>query len=209
MAERGNGVAAEIPASAPPPAAEPPTGGGDALDLKARLQRFGEILARGLDLAEAGMNLGLTIASTVGTAAQQKISERLFDTGGEPAAPPQSHPAEPEPPSFGITNRLPVVAGGAVSISFSINNESATAEKRVLLRLEGFAGDRGQMLPADGFRFVPAEAAIAPMDFEKFVIEGTIPAGAVPDIYRGRVLVQSDADIAIPVWIAVQPGGAP
>jgi hypothetical protein len=206
MAERGNGAATAesgaAPASPPP---EPAAADADALDLKARLQRFGEILARGLDLAEAGMNLGLTIATTVGSAAQQKITERLFDPAPEPARPPQ--PVEPEPQPYGITNRLPVFAGGAVSISFSINNESASAPKGVVLRLDGFAGDRGGPLAADGFRFVPAQAAIAPMDFEKFVLEGVIPAGTSPDIYRGSVLVESDANIAIPVWIHVQAGG--
>jgi hypothetical protein len=45
------------------------------------------------------------------------------------------------------------------------------------------------------------------MDFEKFVLEGVIPAGTSPDIYRGSVLVESDANIAIPVWIHVQAGG--
>jgi hypothetical protein len=206
MAERGNGVSAESPAAATDHA-PPPSAGGEALDLKARLERFGEILARGLDLAEAGMNLGLTIVSTVGSAAQQKIVEKLLDPGTEPEPMPPPPAAEPEPQPYGIANRLPVFPGGAVSISFSINNDSAIAPKSVSLRLEGFAPDQGgAALPADGFRLLPPEAAIAAMDFEKFVIEGTIPAGTRPGTYRGHVLVASDTNIVIPVSITVQAG---
>ncbi|MGH7070273.1 MAG: hypothetical protein ACREFO_09685, partial [Acetobacteraceae bacterium] len=71
MTERGNGTTTEAGPKPPPESAA-----ADPLELKARLDRFGEILARGLDLAEAGMTLGLTMLGTVGAAAQDKIIER-------------------------------------------------------------------------------------------------------------------------------------
>jgi len=195
----------------------------DALDLKARLDRFGELLARGLDLAEAGMSLGLTMLGTIGTAAQTKIIERILTPeAGEVRAP---NPPATEPPaapgvasgspaagsdhgsSYGITNRLPLQPGGTVKLSFSINNDSAVAAKQVRLLVEAFAGERtGAALPTATLSVLPAEAAIAPMDFEKFVLGGTIPEAAPADLYRGSVLVLGEQPIRIPVLLAVGAG---
>ncbi len=218
MAERGNGSAggqaAEESAAASGRPAE------DVLDLKARLDRFGELLARGLDLAEAGLSLGLTMLGTIGGAAQTKIIERMVNPGAEEAAVPPGSVAqgggtagvaagaEPAAPSFGITNRLLLKAGGRVRISFSINNESATAEKDVTAVAEAFAGERsGTALPAGALTVTPREARIAPMDFEKFLLEGTIPETAPPDLYRGSVVVLGDGAMRIPVALSVEGGG--
>lgn len=225
-ATKGNGAAAAgpIPNPAPeppperpsePPPSEPTRGGEETVDLKAQLTRFGEILARGLDLAEAGMSLGVTIVSTVGAAAQQKIFEQMTEAVSgaapvPPAAPAAASPAAPpaaaaEPPAYGITNRLPVVPGSPASISFSINNDSPDAPRSVSLRVEGFVGQQtGALLAADTFTVAPPSAVITPMDFEKFVLKGTIPPGTTPDIYHGSVLVDSETSISIPVWIVVQ-----
>jgi hypothetical protein len=62
----------------------------------------------------------------------------------------------------------------------------------------------GTLLAADVFTVAPPSAVITPMDFEKFVLKGTIPPGTVPDIYHGSVLVDSETSISIPVWIVVQ-----
>jgi hypothetical protein len=209
---KGNGAAAPEPPPERP--SEPPRGGEETADLKAQLTRFGEILARGLDLAEAGMSLGVTIVSTVGAAAQQKIFEQMTEAVSgaapvPPAAPAAASPAAPppaaEPPAYGITNRLPVVPGSPASISFSINNDSPDAPRSVSLRVEGFVGQQtGTLLAADVFTVAPPSAVITPMDFEKFVLKGTIPPGTVPDIYHGSVLVDSETSISIPVWIVVQ-----
>jgi hypothetical protein len=209
---KGNGAAAPEPPPERP--SEPPRGGEETADLKAQLTRFGEILARGLDLAEAGMSLGVTIVSTVGAAAQQKIFEQMTEAVSgaapvPPAAPAAASPAAPppaaEPPAYGITNRLPVVPGSPASISFSINNDSPDAPRSVSLRVEGFVGQQtGTLLAVDVFTVAPPSAVITPMDFEKFVLKGTIPPGTVPDIYHGSVLVDSETSISIPVWIVVQ-----
>jgi hypothetical protein len=189
-----------------------------AAELRGTIDQVGAILAKGLDLAEAGLSLGVTIMSRVGAVAQEKLLERVAAaTAGaatpgadiaEPpaaAAPPPAAPPPAAPASgFGITNRLPVMPGGAVRLSFSINNDSATAAKKVALEVEGFAGDAtGRRIDAAGFSVKPAKKVIEPMDFEKFVLEGALPADAPPDIYRGAIVVASDGELRIPVWLAV------
>jgi hypothetical protein len=178
------------------------------LSFKTRLDRIGEIIGRGMDLAEAGMNLGLTIISTVGTAAQQKLAVPPGAAAPpvQPGAQPAAAPEQEGPPGYGITNRLPLAPGRPVSISFSVNNDGVAAPKEVTLHVEGFAGDRPDaVLPVGSLRVVPATATIAPMDFEKFVLEGAIPPDALPGIYQGAVRVVSDLDITIPVWLVIQP----
>jgi hypothetical protein len=197
-------------ASAPPPPVD------DGLDLKARLDRFGDLLGKGLDLAEAGLSLGLTVASTLGAAAQQKIFEKMMEaTASEPAPPAPATPAPPAagaaapadaPPAFGITNRLRLAPGMAVSISFSINNDSAAAPKQVALRVEPFTGERtGAMLPPSGLSVTPEAAAIAPMDFEKFVLCGAIPETSPADIYHGSIAVTAEDSMRIPVLLVIEP----
>ncbi|MGH7119782.1 MAG: hypothetical protein ACREFP_12460 [Acetobacteraceae bacterium] len=208
MAERGNGAAAE--GGPHPPQGSP----SDALDLKARLDRFGEIFGRGLDLAEAGMTLGLTVLGTLGAAAQTKIIERILHpaaegAAGEPARSQASAPAAPagtgENAAYGITNRLPLNPGGTVSISFSVNNESSVASKHVRLAVEAFSGERtGAVLPPDCLGVSPGERVIAPMDFEKFVLEGRIPVGLAADRYRGSVMVLGEGPMRIPVLLVVE-----
>ena len=81
MQHNGNGSGA-----VPPPsggsvggAGAPPESADDHSDLKARIDRFGDLLGKGLDLAEAGLSLGLTVVGTLGAAAQQKIFEKMID----------------------------------------------------------------------------------------------------------------------------------
>ena len=183
-------------------------------DLKGRLDQMGTILAKGLDLAEAGVSLGVTILSRVSVAAQQKIREGLDAAaqtaeaaqGQAPAneqyAPPQAE-AEPE---YGLTNRLPLMPGAEVKISFSVNNDSMTDVKKVELKIQGFAGDNQKAaLDASTFSIKPAQKTIAPVDFEKFVLQGTVPETTPPDIYRGVVVVTSGKDLFIPVVLVVTP----
>jgi hypothetical protein len=187
-----------------------------AAELRGRIDQVGAILAKGLDLAEAGLSLGATIVSRVGAVAQEKLLERVAaaaasaaatgvaEPGQAPAPAPAASPSAAPVSGVGITNRLPLTPGGSVRISFSINNESAIASKTVALALEGFVGDTtGRSIDAAGFVVKPAKKAIEPMDFEKFVLEGAVPADAPPDIYRGFVVVASDGELRIPVWLAV------
>ena len=190
-------------------------------DLRQRLDQVGTILAKGLDLAEAGVSLGVTIMSRVGVAAQQKIREGL-DAATAPGAAAEgagyrpsstaeshSHPgtpaAEPEP-RYGITNRLPLMPGSTVRISFSINNDSMTVPKKVELRLEGFTGDtHGASLDPASFTIAPAQKTIAPVDFDKFLIQGTVPDKTLADVYRGSVVVSSGSELRIPLVLVVMP----
>ena len=135
-----------------------------------------------------------------------------FRGGGNAAVSPRggvgpgTPAASPEVAGYGITNRLPLVPGEPASISFSINNDSADAPRPVRLQAEGFRGETtGHVLPPGTLQVVPPAATIAPMDFEKFVLTGTIPPGTPPDTYRGSILVSAEAGLSIPVWLAVGP----
>jgi len=157
----------------------------------------------------------VTIISRVSVAAQQKIREGMdaASTGQGASQPPEaeqfSHSGSSAPeaePSYGITNRLPLMPGGTVGISFSVNNDSMTEPKKVELRIEGFTGDaQGAPLDPSTFTVTPAQKTIAPVDFDKFVIQGTVPATALPDVYRGAVIVASGNELKIPLVLVVMP----
>ena len=57
------------------------------IELRQRLDQVGTILAKGLDLAEAGVSLGVTIIGRVGVAASQKIREGIDAAAAANAAP--------------------------------------------------------------------------------------------------------------------------
>jgi hypothetical protein len=197
-----------------------PQGNSSGAELKQRLDQVGKILARGLDLAEAGVSLGVTIVSRVGVAAQQKIREGIdaaTASGVAPAGPGPMQPAEApqsdagssvaeSEPAYGITNRLPLTPGGTVKLSFSVNNDSMIEPKKVDLRIEGFTGDTQRArLDASTFTIKPTRKTIAPVDFEKFILQGSVPADAPPDVYRGAVTVESGTELRIPVVLVVMP----
>jgi len=201
----------------PPPKPESAAharGGDGGLDLREKVDQVGMILAKGLDLAEAGVSLGVTIVNRIGSAAQQQVLERMAaamqreaaGTAASPASPmPEAAEAPPpETPAFYITNRLPLTPGGTVKVSFSINNDSLVAPKKVELRVDAFQGEMtGASLPAENLAIKPATRTIAPVDFEKFVLQGTVPAEMPPDIYLGWILVSSDDELRIPVRLVV------
>ncbi|MPZ31648.1 MAG: hypothetical protein GEV13_11745 [Rhodospirillales bacterium] len=179
---------------------------------------MGTILAKGLDLAEAGVSLGVTILNRVSLAAQQKIREGL-DGAAQSQSGPQSD-AQPGPPGatpdvpaesaeadqYGLTNRLPLTPGGEVRISFSVNNDSVTEVRKVEFKVQGFAGEsREAAIDASAFAVKPGQKTIAPVDFEKFVLKGVVPETTPPDVYRGVVVVRSDKDLFIPVILVVTP----
>lgn len=212
MAKRGNGFTAESPQ-----APEPVPSGVGALDLKARLDRYGEILAKSLDLAEAGVSLGLTVIGTVGAAAHDKILSRLLEATTPGNAQPAASPAGPSPAAppaeaadastYGITNRLQLVPGAPVSVSFSINNDSPVEAKQVSLTVEAIAGQStGAVLLPGTLAVLPSATAIAPMDFEKFVLQGAIPPETPPDVYYGFINVGGEGGTRIPVRLIVEPG---
>jgi hypothetical protein len=214
MAEQGNGISHDAPSA---PAAPPPEPGSE---LRERLDRLGDIVARGFDLAEAGMSLGLTLLTTVGAAAQKKILEPVMESAlssafnmsaqaaapPTPPAPPAAAPSTPDipagPAEYIIVNRLPLVRGAPFAVSFSISNDNALAEKPVSLSVEPLTGERsGVQLPLQFITVVPQQAVIAPMDFEKFSLRGALPPELPPDRYHGFVLV--DGAVRIPVLLSV------
>jgi hypothetical protein len=106
--------------------------------------------------------------------------------------------------AFGITNRLPLIPGGVVRISFSVNNDSLTEPKTVELKVDGFVGDaHGERIDATAFAVAPASKIIAPADFEKFILRGQLPAQLSADIYRGAITVVAESELVIPVVLAV------
>ena len=177
-----------------------------AADLSGRAEQLGQIIVKTLDLAEAGLSLGITVLSRAGTAAQEALNERAQEQ-----APPNVNVADgrPEPAleddeGFFLTNRLPLAPGGDGQVSFSITNDSLVEPKRVHLRVEGLLGEqREARIDADAFSVRPMRKSIAPMDFEKFVLTGTLPADAPPDVYRGSVIVGSTDEMSIPVRLVV------
>jgi hypothetical protein len=178
--------------------------------------QIGAIFSKGLDLAEAGLSLGLTMVTRMGEVAQQSVS-RIAGVSVSPegpgptphapiddrhdAAPPgQAAGPPPEDTEYFITNRLPLTPGGSCRISFSINNDSMDAPKRAALRVEGFVGEaEGARFDPDGLAVRPASKTIAPMDFEKFVLEGAVPPEVPQDVYLGAVVVKSGSEFRIPV----------
>ena len=101
MAKSANGSFAQP--EPPPASAEAAAAGaaantpGDTPGLKGRIDRYGAILAKAFDLAEAGVSLGLTVIGAVGAAAHKKIVEGMAET--DAARPPAGAPgAGPEGP---------------------------------------------------------------------------------------------------------------
>lgn len=206
----------------PPPkpeSAPPPPRADAAPDIRERLDQVGAILGKGLDLAEAGVSLGVTIVNRIGTVAQKQVLERMMATAFQAGAPgpsegtppPEQAPPPgmdstpaPQAPAFYIANRLPLAPGGPIKVSFSINNDSLVAPKKVALHIEGFMGEAtGASLPASAVAVKPPARTIAPVDFEKFILRGTVPEHTPPDVYLGWVVVDSEEQLRIPLRLTV------
>jgi hypothetical protein len=193
-------------------------------ELAGRAEQVGAIIVKTLDLAEAGLSLGITVLTRAGAAAQGAIVDRVPSgpgavsarppgPGAQPpgpgAQPPGPEHEEPEPPGppdegFFLANRVPLAPGGDVRVSFSITNDSLLEPKRVTLRVEPLFGERhGVRIDGDAFAVRPARKTIPPMDFEKFVLAGAFPAAAPPDVYRGAVIVHSTDEMSIPIRLHV------
>ena len=124
--------------------------------------------------------------------------------GPVPGAPPPPETSPGEDERFFLTNRVPLVPGGEVRVSFSITNDSLVEPKRVTLRVEALVGDQhGVRVDGGAFAVKPARKTIPAADFDKFVVTGTFPAAAPPDVYRGAVIVHSTDEMSIPVRLVV------
>ena len=190
-----------------------------------------EMVNKGLDLAESGIGLGVNIVARLGTIFKDQVIDKLNDadilssvmnnstnsqanTENQRYANGQAHPEQTQTEedaqsadagqSYYLFNRLPLFPGSEAALSFSINNDSLTSEKEIQLQLENFVGEKQQLaMDASTFTVTPSKIAIAPVDFEKFVIKGKIPLEAPEDIYHGWVIVSEEQTYRIPVVLVV------
>lgn len=202
-------------AKARPGAVRKAKSGGSADD-----GQIGALMSKGLDLAEASLTLGLNFVQRLGTTMQEQVIGKITQAGQsfmQAAATPPAQPAgdgdegaAPRQPSAagasfaGVTNRQPLFPGSPLRVSFSINNESANAAKKVAVKLGDLVGEITRAtLPAAGLAVEPASATIAPMDFEKFVLTGVVPMNAKSDAYQGWIVVTGEEQLRIPLRLVV------
>ena len=212
-----------------PRAAETARAGADGANLKDHVDQLGTILTKAIDFVEAGIGLGVTVVNRVSSVAQRQVVDQVIASAtqmtGQPRATaggaPGPVPAAVEPVPLAsaesaatasesglyfITNRLPLTPGAAAEVSFSINNDSMAAPKRVELTLEGFIGESTHAtIDGTAFAIKPARKTIKPMDFDKFVLAGPVAADTPPDVFYGRIVVRSDTELTIPIRLVVAP----
>jgi len=182
--------------------------------------QLGHILNKGLDLAEAGMGLGVNLLSQFGSIVKGKFVDKIVSdalsgpaVSAAPRAPETNEQQAAEPgvgqrrqtaDRFFLSNRLPVAPGGQVSLSFSVNNDSSVAMKKIGLRVEGFVGESSRhIMNGQSFSVKPAKKDIAPMDFDKFTLSGMVPVDAPDDSYHGWIIVSDQEEHKIPVFLIV------
>ena len=86
-------------AKAAKPSAAKPAAAASAGNGRVRGNQFGAIFAKGLDLAEASLSLGLTMITRVGVAAQHQLERMASALPQEPAVMPEAGPRpRPSPP---------------------------------------------------------------------------------------------------------------
>jgi hypothetical protein len=175
------------------------------------------LVSKFIELADAGVGLGINVVSLLTAFATKQASGAAASMAQQAAAPPSVPASAPEGPvaeargapggpsrNYCIVNRLPVRAGEAAKISFSINNDTADTSKNLRLSCTGFLGAAaGFAIPEGTFTVEPSSAAIGPMDFERFVLKGELPAGAPADSYNGWILVAGDEELRIPAVLMV------
>lgn len=172
------------------------------------------LVSKLMQLADTGMGLGINMVSLLTSYAKSQIPFPGTSTEAEQsqaAASPQTTPAADRPPAEGeaqrnycIVNRLPLHPGDPVQVSFSVNNDTASATKPLRISVLGFVGAlQGFELVQAGFSVEPKEKVIGPMDFERFILKGKIPAKAPEDSYNGWILVEGDEQVRIPVMLLV------
>lgn len=207
-------------AQASPDAGDKLPGKAAIQDILGRTDQIGTILSKGLDLAEAGIGLGINLIGKFGSMAQDQVIGNIAKTvmpgqwgrqnaPERPAAPAyRRNEDEPDGPvadsSMCIVNRRPLFPGSAVEISFSINNDSPTHARKVHIEIDGFTGSaHGCNIPSELFSIRPADIEIAPMDFEKFVLTGAIPQDAPEDSYNGWLRLAGEEGLKMPVILIV------
>jgi hypothetical protein len=171
--------------------------------------QMSSLVSKVMELADAGVGLGINVISLLNTLARSQVAgaapaEQQPQDDERRPAPPEDAPHAEAPRNYCIVNRRPIHPGSAVQVSFSINNDLPDAAKKLRVTARGFVGAaRGFSFDGAGFSVQPAEQLIDPMDFERFVLTGSIPADAPEDSYNGWILVDGDEQMRIPVVLLV------
>jgi hypothetical protein len=167
------------------------------------------LVSKVMELADAGVGLGINVISLLNTLARSQVAgaapaEQQPQDDERRPAPPEDAPHAEAPRNYCIVNRRPIHPGSAVQVSFSINNDLPDAAKKLRVTARGFVGAaRGFSFDGAGFSVQPSEQLVDPMDFERFVLTGSIPADAPEDSYNGWILVEGDEQMRIPVVLLV------
>lgn len=179
-----------------------------------RGEQIGEIFSKILELAKCSVDLGINVVSQLTELVKGRQVGSLTVDEGYQESPYHPHP-EPHGPAAGseqtdldrgryVTNRTPVFPGGSVRVPCSLNNDSHLLEKKISLTVQEFIGStQGFQIAPSAFVLEPSEIVIAPVDFEKFVLTGTVPQNAPPDAYYGGIVIDGDETAQIPVVIVV------
>ena len=171
--------------------------------------QMGSLVSKVMELADAGVGLGINVISLLNTLARSQVAgaapaEQQPQDDERRPAPPEDAPHAEAPRNYCIVNRRPIHPGSAVQVSFSINNDLPDAAKKLRVTARGFVGAaRGFSFDGAGFSVQPSEQLVDPMDFERFVLTGSIPADAPEDSYNGWILVEGDEQMRIPVVLLV------
>jgi hypothetical protein len=191
-----------------------------AQELAGPMGQVSALTSKFIELADAGVGLGMNVVSLLSSLAKAQIGGAVQTedvSGGVRRERPQ--PEAPQagagsadrsgPRNYCIVNRTPLSPGGPVQVSFSINNDLPDSAKNLIVSARGFAGAaRGFQIDNSLFAVEPSERLIAAMDFERFVLKGSIPKEAPEDSYNGWILVDGDEQLRIPVVLLVsrRPG---
>jgi hypothetical protein len=165
-----------------------------------------------IELADAGVGLGMNVVSLLSSLARNQVAGAA--QGDDPSrrpAPAAEAPQAADAPSdrsgprnYCVVNRTPLFPGSPVQVSFSINNDVPDSAKNLLVSARGFTGAaRGFQIDNSLFLVDPPERLIAAMDFDRFVLKGSIPKEAPEDTYNGWILVDGDEQLRIPVVLLV------
>jgi hypothetical protein len=189
-------------------------------ELGGRINQLGSIVGIGFDLVEAGINLGVIVANRLSNVVQEQTIGKVDRAtqpypetygapyqdprGMEPPYNPSAQSMEAPPQISYVMNRLHLFPGYPVAVSFTINNDSPDSPKEIHLRVEGFIGEgQGAQLNGADFAIDPDSKTIAPLDFDKFTLVGSIPQDILPDTYGGWIIVSAEEELRIPVRLLV------
>jgi hypothetical protein len=200
------------PPGVPPVNGTPPSAGKAAADKADKSEsaspQFTSLVSKLLELADVSVGLGINVVSLLTAFAKNQAggAATVPPQATRAAEPPQPGPAADSgaPRNYCIVNRMPIHPGSSVKVSFSINNDTPDAVKNLALSCREFVGAAQGFAIADNlFSVEPAAAAIGPLDFERFLLKGTMPVEAPADSYNGWIVVAGDEQMRIPAVLLI------